>query len=66
MSSEYYFYASVILIFSAISVILSTHSCRKVYGIISYCLFFQNERQLRDKVKMAETVFVLRDIESKK
>ncbi|VDM34872.1 unnamed protein product [Hydatigera taeniaeformis] len=53
MSSEYYFYASVILILSATSVILSTLSCRK------------NERQLRDKVKMAETVFVLRGVESK-
>ncbi|VDL30878.1 unnamed protein product [Hymenolepis diminuta] len=48
MFSEYYYYASVILSFSAISVILSVHSCR------------ENERRLRDKVQMAESAMVLR------
>ncbi|KAM7539239.1 hypothetical protein Aperf_G00000055473 [Anoplocephala perfoliata] len=48
MSDEYYLFASVILVFSVVSVTLSVYSCRK------------NERQLRDKVQMAESVMVLR------
>ncbi|VDO07249.1 unnamed protein product [Rodentolepis nana] len=48
MTAEYYYYASIILLFSAVSIILSAYSCRK------------NERRLRDKVQMAESVMVLR------